>query len=227
MRVLIIEDEKKNAAYLKKGLQQHGFVCDLAACARDGLHAALSSTCDLIILNMALPDRDGWSLLGELRKKAIIIPVICLSDRDSLQERVRGLDLGADDYLLKPFAFSELLARAKVVLRRGAPKRTDVIRIGDLELDFEHYRVRRKDRCIDLTAKEFLLLGLLARNRGKVLSRTVIAEQIWDMNFECNSNVIDVVIRRLRKKVDGPSNPPIIHTVRGMGYVLDDAADRS
>ncbi len=221
MRILVIEDEKKTAGYLRKGLTENGFVVDVAERGEDGLHLASTLDCDLIILDVMLPDRDGWSLLSELRRSGNQTPVLFLTARDSIQDRVKGLKLGADDYLVKPFAFSELLARIRALLRRGPGRQPDVLRIGDLEIDFPCHKVLRSGKCVDLTAKEFLLLSLLARHAGQVLSRTFIAEQVWDMNFECDSNVIDVAIRRLRKKVDGPFNRKLIHTARGTGYVLE------
>jgi two-component system copper resistance phosphate regulon response regulator CusR len=222
MRILIIEDERKTAAYLRKGLTENGFVVDVAARGEDGLHLACTLACDLIILDVTLPDKDGWFVLTDLRRKGQKTPVLFLTARDSVSDRVKGLGLGADDYLVKPFAFSELLARIHAILRRGPSVQPEAIRIADLEVDFPRHKVLRSGKCVDLTAKEFLLLGLLIRRAGEVLSRAYIAEQVWDMNFECDSNVVDVVIRRLRKKVDGPFGKKMIHTVRGMGYVLED-----
>jgi two-component system copper resistance phosphate regulon response regulator CusR len=221
MRILVIEDEKKTAGYLRKGLSENGFIVDVAERGEDGLHCACTLDCDLIILDVMLPDRDGWSVLTEFRRRGKKTPVLFLTARDSVGDRVKGLELGADDYLVKPFAFSEFLARIRALLRRGPARQPDVLRIADLEIDFPCHKVCRNKTSIELTAKEFVLLGLLARHAGEVLSRTFIAEQVWDMNFECDSNVIDVAIRRLRKKVDGPFEKKLIHTARGMGYVFE------
>ena len=222
MRILIIEDEAKTAAYLKKGLTESGFAVDTAANGDDGLHAALTFDYDLIILDVMLPGRDGWSVLGALRKQGCRTPVIFLTARDRVQDRVRGLELGADDYLVKPFAFSELLARVRVILRRGQPQQTDTLRIADLEIDLRAHKVTRAGAPLDLTQKEFMLLSLLVQRAGQVLSRTLIAEQVWDINFDSDTNVVDVAIRRLRTKVDDPFEKKLIHTVRGVGYVVEE-----
>lgn len=221
MHILIVEDEKKTAAYLRKGLKENGFVADVAHLGEDGCHLALACEYDLILLDVMLPDRDGWSVLKELRQKGKYTPVIFLTARDEVQDRIKGLDLGADDYLVKPFAFSELLARVRSVLRRGAAYGKEIHRFEDLEIDFVRRKVTRGGQAIDLTAKEFNLLALLVRRAGEVLSRTLIAEEIWDINFDSDTNVIDVAIRRLRCKVDLPFGKRLIHTVRGVGYVLE------
>jgi len=222
MRILIIEDEPKTAAYLKKGLTENGFAADIATNGDDGLHAALSFDYDLIILDVMLPGRDGWSVLGSMRKQGNQTPILFLTARDRVQDRVRGLELGADDYLVKPFAFSELLARVRVILRRGSGKQTDTLTVADLEIDLRSHKVFRAGKQIDLTQKEFMLLSLLVQRAGQVLSRTLIAEQVWDINFDTDTNVVDVAIRRLRAKVDDPFEKKLIHTVRGVGYVVEE-----
>lgn len=221
MKILVIEDEAKTAAYLRKGLTEHGFVVDVAADGDDGLYQARTGEHDLIILDILLPQLSGWAVLGELRKSGIHSPVLFLTARDSVEDRVRGLELGADDYLVKPFAFSELLARVRTVLRRAPARQPEILRVADLELDFHRHRATRAGKRLDLTPKEFLLLSLLTRRAGEVLSRTLIAEQVWDMNFDSETNVVDVHVRRLRSKVDDPFERKLIRTVRGVGYVLD------
>lgn len=223
MKLLVVEDEKKAAAYLRKGLIENGFVVDVAFNGDDGLHLARTGDYELIILDVMLPGRDGWSVLAELRRGGLQLPVLFLTAKDGLPDRVKGLNLGADDYLIKPFAFSELLARVRSILRRGPSRQPDTLRRADLEIDLVRHRVARGGRKLDLTPKEFALLALLARRAGEVQSRTAIAEQVWDMNFDGGTNVVDVHVRRLRSKVDDPFDRKLIHTVRGMGYVLDDA----
>jgi two-component system copper resistance phosphate regulon response regulator CusR len=221
MKVLIIEDEAKTGGYLCKGLAENGFVVDLARNGVDGLHLAATGDYAVIVLDVMLPGMDGWSVLRELRK-ARDTPVIFLTARDEVEDRVKGLELGADDYLVKPFAFSELLARLRTLLRRGRNVQAEVLSIADLELDPVRRRVARGAARIDLTAKEFALLHLLMRRQGEVLSRTFIAEQVWDMNFDSDTNVVEVAIRRLRAKMDDPFERKLLHTVRGMGYVLEE-----
>ncbi len=223
MKILVVEDEKKAAAYLRKGLAESGFVVDLASEGEDGLQLARGGGYDLVVLDVMLPGRDGWSVLAELRRAGVQTPVLFLTAKDALGDRVKGLNLGADDYLVKPFAFSELLARVRSILRRGPARREETIRRGDLEIDPVRHRASRAGRKIDLTPKEFALLWFLVRHAGEVQSRTVIAEEVWDMNFDGGTNVVDVHVRRLRSKVDDPFDRKLIHTVRGMGYVLDDA----
>jgi two-component system copper resistance phosphate regulon response regulator CusR len=220
LRILIVEDDAKSAGYLKKGLSENGFVADTAHDGETALDLAASSNYQLIILDLLLPKKDGWSVLSSLRSRGDQTPVICLTARDRVTDRVRGLESGADDYLTKPFAFSELLARIKTLLRRAANRLDDTIRLGDLEIDLGRQKAIRAGERLDLTPKEFLLLSCLARRAGDVLSRTAIAEQVWNMNFDCDTNVVDVHVRRLRSKVDDPFPERLIHTIRGVGYVL-------
>jgi two-component system copper resistance phosphate regulon response regulator CusR len=221
-RLLIIEDEPKTAAFLRKGLGEAGFVVDVAANGDDGLHLARTNGFDVIVLDVLLPGRDGWSVLTELRQSNVATPVLFLTARDSVPDRVKGLELGADDYLVKPFAFSELLARVRTLLRRGPTRLPETVHVADLEIDLVRLRVTRAGKRLDVTPKEFALLSLLARRTGEVLSRTLIAEQVWDMNFDGETNVVDVHVRRLRAKVDDSFDSKLIHTVRGAGYVLED-----
>ena len=221
MKILIVEDEQKTGDYLRQGLSEAGFVVDLARDGADGLHLALSEHYDLIVLDVMLPTLDGWSVLQSIRNAGKNTPVLFLTARDQVEQRVKGLDLGADDYLVKPFAFSELLARVRSLLRRGKATEPEVLKAADLELDLLRRRVTRAGRRIELTAKEFALMELLLRRRGEVLPRSLIASQIWDMNFDSDTNVIEVALRRLRAKVDDDYEPKLIVTVRGMGYVLE------
>jgi len=224
MKILVVEDEKKAAAYLRKGLVENGFVVDIAGDGDEGLHLARGGDYGLVVLDVMLPGRDGWSVLGELRRAGLQTPVLFLTAKDGLPDRVKGLNLGADDYLVKPFAFSELLARVRSILRRGPSRQPETLRRADLEIDLVRHRVARGGKKLDLTPKEFALLALLARRAGEVLSRTAIAEQVWDMNFDGGTNVVDVHVRRLRSKVDDPFDLKLIHTVRGAGYVLEERA---
>ena len=221
MRILIIEDDTKTAAYLHKGLTEHGFVVDTATQGEDGFHLTQHGTYDLIILDVMLPLRDGWSILSELRGAGKQTPVLFLTARDAVHDRVKGLELGADDYLIKPFAFSELLARVRSILRRGYGRQPEILEIEDLTLDLWRHKVRRAGQRIDLTPKEFLLLSVLMQHTGEVLSRTLIAELVWDIHFDSDTNVVDVAVRRLRSKVDDPFSERLIHTVRGLGYILE------
>lgn len=222
MRLLIVEDAPKTSAYLVKGLSEQGFVVAAANRGDDGLHIAKSESFDLIILDVMLPGQDGWAILKTLRHSGIQTPVLFLTARDSITDRVNGLELGADDYLVKPFAFSELLARIRSILRRGPARQPEILRVADLEVDLHRCRAMRNGQRLDLTPKEFNLLSLLIRRTGEVLSRTFIAEQVWDMNFDSDTNVIDVHIRRLRSKVDDLFETRLIYSVRGKGYVLEE-----
>ena len=223
MKILIVEDEPKTGDYLKQGLTEAGFTVDLARHGTDGLHLALSEAYDLAILDVMLPGTDGWGVLSGIRRAGKDMPVMFLTARDAVDDRVKGLELGADDYLVKPFAFSELLARVRTLLRRGnKTPEAAFLKAADLELDLLRRRVSRASKRIDLTAKEFALLELLLRRQGEVLPRSLIASQVWDMNFDSDTNVVEVAIRRLRAKVDDAFEPKLIHTVRGMGYVLED-----
>ena len=224
MRILIVEDEARTADYVRKGLAENGFIADVANTGADGLHLALTGSYELIILDVRLPGVDGWQVIRELRRQKKT-PVIFLSARGNVEDRVKGLELGADDYLVKPFAFSELLARVRTLLRRGAEREPDVLRVADLEVDVRTRRVMRSGKPIQLTTKEFALLHLFLRRAGEVLSRTLIAEQVWDMNFDSDTNVVEVAVRRLRRKVDDPYEQKLIHTIRGVGYVMEVRAE--
>jgi two-component system copper resistance phosphate regulon response regulator CusR len=225
MKLLVVEDEVKLAEYLRKGLTESGYVVEVAHDGIDGLHLAMEGGHDLIVLDSMLPGIDGLALLAALRKSKQT-PVLMLTAKVHVDDRVRGLRNGADDYLTKPFAFSELTARIEVLLRRAAPPRSDaaeptVLRLADLEMDLLRRKAVRAGQRLDLTAKEFTLLALLLRRQGEVLSRTELAAQVWDMNFDSETNVVEVAIRRLRSKIDAPFERPLLHTVRGMGYVLE------
>ena len=222
MKILVVEDEQKTGDYLKQGLIEAGFIVDLAKDGLDGLHFSLTEAYDLVILDVMLPGIDGWQVLQGIRRAGKEVPVLFLTARDDVDDRVKGLELGADDYLVKPFAFSELLARVRTLLRRGGKiKESEFLRAADLELDLIRRRAARSGKKIDLTSKEFALLELLLRRQGEVLPRSLIASQVWDMNFDSDTNVIEVAIRRLRAKVDDGYKPKLIRTVRGMGYVLE------
>jgi two-component system copper resistance phosphate regulon response regulator CusR len=222
MKLLLVEDDPKTMAALQKGLAENGFVVDAAATGDDGLHLARTGAYDLVVLDILLPGRDGLQILRDLRAAGCQTPILFLTARDAVADRVKGLELGADDYLVKPFAFSELLARVRTILRRGPARVPDVVRVADLEIDPTRHRASRSGRPLDLTPKEFALLSLLARRTGEVLTRTLITEQVWDVNFDPDANVVDVHVRRLRAKVDDPFDTKLIHTVRGVGYVLED-----
>jgi two-component system copper resistance phosphate regulon response regulator CusR len=222
MKLLIVEDEPKTAGFLKQGLEENGFSVDAV---RDGLTGAemiRQGGYDLVILDAMLPGQDGWTLLREMRRRRDQTPALFLTARDAVADRVHGLELGADDYLVKPFAFSELLARIRTILRRGPLRQAATLVVADLEIDVQRHRATRAGKLLDLTPKEFLLLSLLARRAGDVITRTLIAEQVWDINVDSGGNVVDVHMHRLRAKVDDPFANRLIHTVRGIGYVLED-----
>jgi two-component system copper resistance phosphate regulon response regulator CusR len=222
MRTLVVEDEPKTAAYLQEGLTENGSKTDIAFDGEEGLRMALANDYDLIILDVMLPIRDGWSVMEELRRAQKLIPIIFLTARDAIGEKVRGLDLGADDYLVKPFAFSELLARIRSIMRRGPERQLPSLRISDLEIDFMNDRAVRGGVRLELTPKEYSLLSLLARRAGEILGRSLIAKQVWEMEGEVDTNLVDVAIRRLRRKVDAPFSKSLIQTVYGVGYVLEE-----
>ncbi len=221
MKILIVEDEPKTGEYIRKGLTEAGYVTDHVRDGLDGQHLALTENYDLLILDVMLPSANGWQILTAVRHAGKEMPVLFLTARDLVEDRVKGLELGADDYLVKPFAFAELLARVRTLLKRGRSREPDTLRIANLELDILRRRVSRDGKKIDLTAKEFCLLELLMRHQGEVLPRALIASQVWDMNFDSDTNVIEVAMRRLRAKVDDQFEPKLIATVRGMGYVME------
>lgn len=221
MRILVVEDEPKTGDYLSKGLTESGFVVDLARSGSEGLHMANEGDYDVVVLDVMLPTMDGWTVLKRLRERKQV-PVLFLTARDDVEDRVKGLELGADDYLVKPFAFIELLARIRTLLRRGSVREPESLQISNLNIDVLRRRVARGSDRIDLTPKEFALLYILAKRQGEVLSRSFIASQVWDMNFDSDTNVVDVAIRRLRGKIDDAYDRKLVHTVRGMGYVLED-----
>ncbi|MBE0590007.1 MAG: DNA-binding response regulator [Betaproteobacteria bacterium HGW-Betaproteobacteria-9] len=227
MRVLVVEDEPKLVQYLHQGLSENGYVVDVARDGIEGRRLATGGSYDLMLLDVMLPGVDGYGVLSALRAQDSKTPVLMLTARDKIEDRVKGLEGGADDYLVKPFAFSELLARMGALLRRGAfvsPQAATVLRLADLEVDLVSRRCTRGSQRLDLTAKEFNLLALLTRRRGQILSRTTLAEQVWDMHFDSDTNVVEVAVRRLRAKLDDPFPNRLLHTVRGMGYVLEERA---
>ena len=226
MRLLVVEDESKTGDYLKQGLSEAGFQVSLARNGLDGHHLVMTELFDVIILDVMLPDVSGWKILQSLREADNKTPVLFLSARDSIDDRVKGLELGADDYLIKPFAFAEVLARVRTLIRRGAVQTVDdILIVADLEMDIPKRKIQRAGKRILLSNKEFSLLELLLRREGEVLPRSLIASQVWDMNFDSDTNVIDVAIRRLRAKVDDDFTIKLIHTVRGMGYKLEVETD--
>ncbi|MGY8904621.1 MAG: heavy metal response regulator transcription factor [Burkholderiales bacterium] len=223
MRILVIEDEQKLTEYLRQGLTESGYTVDMAFNGIDGKHLSIEGDYDLVLLDVMLPGIDGYGVLNALRKVKTV-PVLMLTARDKVEDRVRGLQEGADDYLIKPFAFSELLARVQALLRRGVSStagQSTVMQLGDLEIDLLKRKAFRSNNRLDLSAKEFALLALLMQRQGAILSRTLIAEQVWDMNFDSDTNVVEVAVRRLRAKIDEPYAVKLLHTVRGMGYVLE------
>jgi two-component system, OmpR family, copper resistance phosphate regulon response regulator CusR len=220
MRILVVEDEKKTSAFLAKGLREAGFTVDVSRDGETAVELALSKRYDLIVVDVMLPKKDGWSVVAELRGGGLHTPMFFLTARDSVADRVKGLELGADDYLVKPFAFSEFLARVRSLLRRSPARNAERLQIEDLEIDTRRHRATRSGTPLNLTAKEFLLLSHLARLAGEVVSRTEIMEQIWNIDFNTGTNVVDVMVRRLRAKVDDPFKKKLVHTIRGVGYVL-------
>lgn len=222
MRILIVEDEKKTAAYLHKGLTEQGFIVDVCIDGEEGLLLATTVEYDLIILDVMVPLRDGWSVLKELRRGGKQTPVLFVTARDSIDDRVKGLELGADDYLVKPFAFVELLARIRSILRRGPARQAEHLGVADLTLDPVRHKAFRNGQRLDLSPKEFALLSLFLQRPAEVLSRTLIAEQVWDVHFDSDTNIVDVAVRRLRQKIDDPFPKKLLHTVRGVGYVLEE-----
>ncbi|MGB8663261.1 heavy metal response regulator transcription factor [Serratia inhibens] len=220
MRILVVEDDISTGDYLKKGLGEAGYSVDLARNGTDGLFRALEHGYDAIVLDVMLPGLDGWQIVEVLRKKSDV-PILFLTARDGVQDRIHGLELGAEDYLIKPFSFTELVLRIRTLLRRGTVREADHYTLADLQLDVLRRKAVRQDVVIPLTNKEFMLLHLLVRREGEVLSRTLIASQVWDMNFDSDTNVVDVAIKRLRAKIDRPFDIKLIHTVRGIGYVCE------
>ncbi len=226
MKLLVVDDESKTGGYLKQGLSEAGFTVDLVRDGDDAVRTAMTHDYDLIVLDVMLPGRDGWSVLRALRDAGKRMPVLLLTARDEVEDRAKGLELGANDYLVKPFAFSELLVRVRTLLRRDENAEPEVLRVADMELDRNCRRVTRAGRPIDLTAKEFALLELLLRRHDEVVPRSLIASQVWDMNFDSDTNVVEVAVRRLHAKIDDGFEPELLHTVRGMGYVLETPQSR-
>lgn len=221
MRVLLVEDEPKTAQFITQGLGESGFVVDHAATGTEGLSWALATPYDVVVLDVMVPGLSGWQIIQLLREQNIGTPVLFLTARDTVDDRVRGLELGADDYLIKPFAFSEFLARVRTLTRRQGPQEQQQLGFAGLKMNWVQRVASREGQALGLTAREFTLLWLLLRRKGEVLSRSLIAEKVWDMNFDGDINVIDTAVRRLRRKVDDPFPVPLIHTVRGVGFVLE------
>jgi two-component system copper resistance phosphate regulon response regulator CusR len=220
MRILLIEDEKKTAAFIAKGLTEAGYTVECARDGETGFQLALEKRFDVLLVDVMLPKKDGWAVVDELRTRGVHRPILFLTARDSVPDRVKGLELGADDYLVKPFAFSELVARIRSLLRRSESKQEEQLRVEDLELDTHRNRAVRAGNPLHLTSKEFLLLAQLVRAKGEVVSRKEIESHVWGIDFQTGTNVLDVMVRRLRAKVDDPYPKKLIHTVRGAGYVL-------
>ena len=220
MRLLVVEDDARLAAVLRQGLSEHGFTVDAASEGAAGLALAVSNDYDAILLDVMLPGKNGFDVLRELRQRGRRTPVLMLTARASVEDRVQGLDLGADDYLLKPFDFSELLARVRAITRRPAVEPVTVLKVADLEMDPQRREVRRSGALLDLTAKELALLEYLLRKKGAVVTRGMILDQVWGLDYEGGSNLVEVYINYLRRKVDQPFEPKLIHTIRGAGYAL-------
>ena len=221
LKILLIEDEPKTAVFVKRGFVEEGCSVDVAVEGIEGLHLALTGNYDIVVLDVMLPQLDGWTVLTQIKARKPHQPVILLSALDAVSNRVKGLHLGADDYLVKPFAFSELHARVRNAVRRAPVRLPDTLSLADLDMDLVRHKVIRAGTVLDLAPQEYRLLEYLLRHAGEVLTRTRLAEQIWDINFDGDSNVVDVAVRRLRRKVDDPSEQKLIHTLRGIGYVIE------
>jgi heavy metal response regulator len=220
MKILLVEDEKKVASFIKRGLEEEHFTVDVAYDGESGEFMALTSEYDLIILDILLPKKNGFEVLKSLRANGIQTPILILTAKGSIDDKVEGLNSGADDYLTKPFAFAELIARIRSLLRRTSSEKSNIIKVADLELDTVKHIAKRGEKIIELTAREYSLLEYFMRNKGRVLTRTMIAEYIWDYHFDTGSNIIDVYVRRLRKKIDEGFPKKLIHTIRGVGYII-------
>ncbi len=220
MRILVVEDEKKVASFIKKGLEEESYAVDLAHDGQAGFDMASSTTYDLLILDLMLPKMDGLQVLEKLRAKKFETPVLILTARDHVEDKVKGLDLGADDYIPKPFAFTELLARVRALLRRSSGSRAAVLKVADLVLDPVSREVKRGEEKIELTAKEYALLEFFMRNKEKILTRTIISEHVWDMSFDSMTNIVDVYVNHLRNKIEANGKSRLLHTVRGVGYMM-------